>query len=110
MEKCGFKDTGELFVDSATDIARRLGVSDKFIAITILAGGTSFPELATCIVAAAKHKDQLVRGNEPRGCRDSNCQLRVAAALGIFRAERSIPERILPYLYLSFLPELDYTS
>ena len=54
---------GELFVDSATDIARRLGVSDKFIAITILAGGTSFPELATCIVAASKHKDQLALGN-----------------------------------------------
>ena len=54
---------GELFVDSATDIARRLGVSDKFIAVTILAGGTSFPELATCIVAAAKHKDQLALGN-----------------------------------------------
>ena len=54
---------GELFVDSATDIARRLGVSDKFIAITILAGGTSFPELATCIVAAAKHKDQLALVN-----------------------------------------------
>ena len=54
---------GELFVDSATDLAKRLGVSDKFIAITILAGGTSFPELATCIVAAAKHKDQLALGN-----------------------------------------------
>ena len=54
---------GELFVDSATDLARRLGVSDKFIAITILAGGTSLPELATCIVAAAKHKDQLALGN-----------------------------------------------
>ena len=54
---------GELFVDSATDLARSLGVSDKFIAITILAGGTSFPELATCIVAAAKHKDQLALGN-----------------------------------------------
>ena len=54
---------GDLFVDSATDLARRLGVSDKFIAITILAGGTSFPELATCIVAAAKHKDQLALGN-----------------------------------------------
>ena len=54
---------GELFVDSATDLARRLGVSDKFIAITMLAGGTSFPELATCIVAAAKHKDQLALGN-----------------------------------------------
>ena len=40
-----------------------IGVSDKFIAITVLAGGTSFPELATCIVAAAKHKDQLALGN-----------------------------------------------
>ena len=54
---------GELFVDSATALARRLGVSDRFIAITILAGGTSLPELATCIVAAARHKDQLALGN-----------------------------------------------
>ena len=54
---------GELFVDSATSLARSIGVSDKFIAITILAGGTSFPELATCVVAAAKHKDQLALGN-----------------------------------------------
>lgn len=54
---------GELFVDSATGIAKRLGISDKFIAITILAGGTSMPELATCIVAARKHKGQLVLGN-----------------------------------------------
>lgn len=54
---------GELFVDSATAIARRLGISDKFIAITILAGGTSMPELATCVVAAAKKKGQLALGN-----------------------------------------------
>lgn len=54
---------GRLFVDSAVNIARILGVSDKFIAITILAGGTSLPELATCVVAAAKHKDQLALGN-----------------------------------------------
>ena len=54
---------GELFVDSATALARSIGVSDKFIAITVLAGGTSFPELATCIVAAAKRKDQLALGN-----------------------------------------------
>ena len=54
---------GDLFVDSATELARRLGVSDKFIAITILAAGTSFPELATCIVAAARHKDQLALVN-----------------------------------------------
>lgn len=54
---------GELFVDSATEIAKRLGISDKFIAITILAGGTSMPELATCIVAASKKKGQLALGN-----------------------------------------------
>ena len=54
---------GELFVRSATDIAQRLGWSDKFIAITILAGGTSMPELATCIAAAVKKKGQLALGN-----------------------------------------------
>ena len=54
---------GKFFVNSATAIAGMLGVSDKFIAITVLAGGTSLPELATCIVAAAKHKQQLALGN-----------------------------------------------
>ena len=54
---------GRLFVDSATEIARLAGVSDKFIAITVLAGGTSLPELATCVVAAAKKKGQLALGN-----------------------------------------------
>lgn len=54
---------GQLFVDNATAIARAIGVSDKFIAITLLAGGTSLPELATCLVAAAKKKDQLALGN-----------------------------------------------
>ena len=54
---------GQMFVNNATELARSLGVSDKFIAITLLAGGTSFPELATCIVAAAKKKDQLALGN-----------------------------------------------
>ena len=54
---------GNLFVNSATHIARAIGVSDKFIAITILAGGTSMPELATCIAAAVKKKGQLALGN-----------------------------------------------
>ena len=54
---------GNLFVNNATELARALGVSDKFIAITILAGGTSMPELATCVVAAAKKKGQLALGN-----------------------------------------------
>ena len=54
---------GKLFVGSAVGIAHALGVSDKFIAITILAGGTSMPELATCAAAAVKKKGQLALGN-----------------------------------------------
>lgn len=54
---------GQLFVNKAIVIAKILGVSDKFIAVTILAGGTSLPELAVCIVAALKKQDQLALGN-----------------------------------------------
>ena len=60
---CGLIFGGDLFVDKATELARSIGVSDKFIAITVLAGGTSLPELATSIVAASKHRDQLALGN-----------------------------------------------
>lgn len=54
---------GDLFVDKVTLLARQLGVSDKFIAVTILAGGTSLPELATSIAAAIKGKEQMALGN-----------------------------------------------
>ncbi|MBR1928080.1 MAG: calcium/sodium antiporter [Bacteroidales bacterium] len=54
---------GDLFVDSACGIARSAGLSEKFVAITILACGTSLPELVTCVVAAAKKKGALALGN-----------------------------------------------
>lgn len=54
---------GRLFVNSATEIAHIFGVSDKFIAITVMAAGTSMPELATCVVAALKGRGQLALGN-----------------------------------------------
>ena len=54
---------GRLFVNSATELAKMFGVSDKFIAITVMAAGTSMPELATCIVAAFKGRGQLALGN-----------------------------------------------
>jgi cation:H+ antiporter len=54
---------GKLFVTCAEDIAHTLGASEKFIAVTILAVGTSLPELMTCVVAAAKKKGQLALGN-----------------------------------------------
>ena len=54
---------GRLFVNSATALAQMFGVSDKFIAITVMAAGTSMPELATCVVAAIKGRGQLALGN-----------------------------------------------
>ena len=54
---------GKLFVNSATELAKMFGVSDKFIAITVMAAGTSMPELATCVVAALKGRGQLALGN-----------------------------------------------
>ena len=54
---------GRLFVNAATEIAKGFGVSDKFIAVTVLAAGTSMPELATSAVAAFKGKGQLALGN-----------------------------------------------
>ena len=54
---------GRLFVNSATSLAQMFGVSDKFIAITVMAAGTSMPELATCVVAAVKGRGQLALGN-----------------------------------------------
>jgi len=54
---------GKMFVHSATAIAEYLHLSEKFIAITVMAAGTSLPELATCVVAAMKGHGQLALGN-----------------------------------------------
>lgn len=54
---------GQLFVDGATGIARNLGVSESIIGLTLVAGGTSLPELATSIVAALKKNPEIAIGN-----------------------------------------------
>lgn len=54
---------GQLFVDGATGIARGLGVSESIIGLTLVAGGTSLPELATSIVAALKKNPEIAIGN-----------------------------------------------
>lgn len=53
----------DLFVDSASNIARSLGVSDAVIGLTIVAGGTSLPELATSVVSARKGNSGIAIGN-----------------------------------------------
>ena len=54
---------GQLFVDGASGIARSLGVSESVIGLTLVAGGTSLPELATSVVAAVKKKPGIAIGN-----------------------------------------------
>lgn len=54
---------GDMFVDSSVSIARKLGMSDFVISTTIIAVGTSLPELITCVIAAFKKNTQLALGN-----------------------------------------------
>jgi len=54
---------GRLVVTSAVEIATLLGVSEKIIGLTIVAAGTSMPELATSVVAAIKKNSDIAVGN-----------------------------------------------
>ena len=53
----------DFLVDSTKILAKNFGVSDRIIAVTVVAIGTSIPELATSIVAALKKEDSLAIGN-----------------------------------------------
>lgn len=52
-----------VFVDAATEVAKSLGISEAVIGLTIVAGGTSMPELATSLVAARKGNSGIAIGN-----------------------------------------------
>lgn len=54
---------GNMFLDSAKNLARAWGMSEAVIAITIVAVGTSLPELVTAVIAASKKNPQLALGN-----------------------------------------------
>lgn len=54
---------GNLVVNNAIEIANILGVSEKIIGLTIIAAGTSLPELATSVVAALKKNTDIAVGN-----------------------------------------------
>ncbi|HAB41967.1 MAG TPA: sodium:proton exchanger [Porphyromonadaceae bacterium] len=54
---------GQWFVDGASDIAKAMGVSEALIGLTIVSVGTSLPELATSVVAAAKGSTGMAIGN-----------------------------------------------
>lgn len=54
---------GELFINNITSIARALNISESVISITIVAAGTSMPELATSVVAMIKGRKGIALGN-----------------------------------------------
>lgn len=54
---------GNFFVEGAGGIARSLGVGESVIGLTLVAGGTSLPELATSVVAALKKNPEMAIGN-----------------------------------------------
>lgn len=59
----GLKFGGDFTVNNAVVIAQTLGISEKVIGLTILAIGTSLPELVTSVVAAVKGNDDIAIGN-----------------------------------------------
>ncbi|MDY0253620.1 MAG: calcium/sodium antiporter [Tenuifilaceae bacterium] len=60
---CGLVIGGQLVVGNATSLAKLLGISQKIIGLTIVAFGTSLPELATSVVAAFKKNNDIAVGN-----------------------------------------------
>ena len=60
---CALLYGGELFVRGAAELARRSGVPESVIAITIVAGGTSLPELASSVVSLLKGRSGMALGN-----------------------------------------------
>lgn len=60
---CGIVLGGKIVVDSASSIALGLGLSQKLIGLTIVAIGTSLPELVTSLVAAKKGENDIALGN-----------------------------------------------
>ncbi|MCM1349075.1 MAG: calcium/sodium antiporter [Firmicutes bacterium] len=54
---------GQLFVQGASDIAKGFGVSEAVIGLTVVAAGTSLPELAASVVAALKGRTEMALGN-----------------------------------------------
>ena len=60
---CGLVLGSRLFVDGAVEMAERFHVSEAIIGLTIVAAGTSLPELATSVMAAVRKQEDLAIGN-----------------------------------------------
>lgn len=77
---------GGVFVDGAAALARSMGVSDAIIGLTIVAAGTSVPDLAASAMAAAKHRPDMAVGNVI-----GSCLFNTFLVLGASAAIRPLP-------------------
>jgi len=98
----------EFFVRSAGSIAKRFGVSELVIGLTLVAVGTSLPELVAAIIASIKGESALVMGNIA-GANVANITLIIglAAVIRTIRIEREMLERDG---YLAFLAVIMLTA
>ncbi len=93
--------SADILIDSSSKIARRYGVSSFIIGITVIAFGTSAPELAVGIVSGINHKNQLTLGNII-GSSMSNIALIIGLAAVIFplQVKDTVVKRELPILFV----------
>lgn len=91
---------GSLASDSASAIARALGMSDRVVGLTVVALGTTMPELITGILAVRQKQVDLAVGNAV-----GSCLFNVGAIYAISRliAPASVPENALPSLVVMIL-------
>lgn len=88
---------GDFVVNSATSIATALNISERIISLTIVALGTSLPELITSIVAIVKHDEDLAEGNIIGSCIINFCLI---LGLGAFISNLQITTSYIENLIL----------
>ena len=95
---------GDFVVDSSTTIATMLNISERVISLTIVALGTSLPELVTSIVALIRHDDDLAEGNIIGSCIINFCLiLGLGAAITNIPLQVSYIENLLLLIITEFL-------
>ncbi|WP_209329626.1 calcium/sodium antiporter [Lunatimonas salinarum] len=93
----------ELFVENGVDIAQTLGVSERVIGITVIAVGTSLPELITSVIAALKKETDIAIGN----ILGSN-MMNILSIIGVTALVRPIPVS-LDFIYNDYLWMIAFT-
>lgn len=88
---------GDFVVDSATNIANIFNIPERIISLTIVALGTSLPELVTSIIAIIKHDDDIAEGNLIGSCIINFCLI---LGIGAFITDLSLTIAYIEDLFL----------